>query len=159
MKLFLFIMSLFLIQTCQAQSQLPKQMPEKVVFSLSQNGGMSRSYKKIKIENGVLEFEELKGNQNDPQKWSVNISAGEIEKLYKVFFESKFDLIKNDARQGIVYDAGSENIVISFSRSKYFHVASGKTSPLSGNNLSRYQSVRMAIYNLIGKYQNSSILF
>jgi len=157
MKLFvIIILSLFLIQACDAQTQLPAEMPEKITVSLSENGGMMRAYKKIRIDNGVLEFEELKGNRQNPQKWSANISREDLAKLYKIFVENKFDTIKNDEREGIVYDAGSERISISINKMKSFGVTYGKNSPLSGKNLARYQAVRRALDNLITQHQTAN---
>lgn len=154
MKLFVIIFfSLFLTEGCRAQSQLPREMPEKITVYLNESGGMMRSYKKITIDDGVLEFEEVKGNRQNPQKWSANISREDLSKLYKTFVENKFDAIKNDKREGIVYDAGSQSISISLNKLKSFGVTYGKNSPLSGKNLERYQAVRKAIYDLIEKNQ------
>lgn len=156
MKLFLFIiLSLFLAQACEAQSQLPEAMPEEVRISLNESGGMSRAYKKIRIENGVLEFEELTGgNRQAPQKWSAKISAEDLAGLYRVFVENKFDAVKNDTRQGVVYDAGSQSISITVNKTKSFQVTYGKNSPLSGRNLQRYKAVSEAIFELVAQYEN-----
>ncbi len=82
MKLFvIIILSLFFVQACEAQTKLPAEIPENITVSLSENGGMMRAYKKIRIDNGVLEFEELKGNRQNPQKWSANISREDLAKL------------------------------------------------------------------------------
>jgi hypothetical protein len=157
MKLFLIIIfSVFFVQGCEAQSQLPKEMPENIDISFNESGGMSRSYKRIKIENGVLQFEELTGNQQNPQKWSAKVSRENLEKLYKVFVENRFDAIKNDERKEMVYDAGSETISISVSVTKSFQVTYGKNSPLSGSNLRRYQAVSKAIEDFIVRHQNQS---
>ena len=154
MKLFVIIISsLFLIQGCAAQSQLPAKMPENITVYLNQSGGMRRAYKKITIDEGVLEFEELTGGQA-PQKWSANISREELVKLYKTFVENRFDEIKNDERKGTVYDAGSESISISINKLKSFNVIYGKNSPLSGKNLQRYEAVRKAIYDLTAENQS-----
>lgn len=154
MKLFVFIMlSLFFIQSCAAQSELPVGMPEKITVYWNQTGGMSRSYTKIRIDEGILEFEELKGGKT-PQKWTAAVSREDLAALYKIFVENKFDTIKNDKREGIVYDAGSESISISLNKLKSFGVTYGKNSPLSGKNLERYQTVKNALGKLIEKYQN-----
>lgn len=154
MKLFFIVSSLFCVLSCAAQSQLPKEMPEKVIISLNNGGGMTRSYKKIRIENGILEFAELAGNRETPEKWSAKITGEDLAKLYKVFVENKFDMIKNGERRGIVYDAGSENISISVNITKSFQVTYGKNSPLSGKNLERYQAISRAIYDLVSRYQD-----
>ena len=156
MKLFVLIMSsLFFIQGCAAQSELPAKMPEKITVSWNLTGGMSRSYTKVRIAEGVLEFEELKGGRQNSRKWSAKVSREDLVKLYQTFVENRFDTIKNDKREGIVYDAGSESISISINKLKSFGVTYGKNSPLSGKNLERYQKVKRAIDELIAKYQMS----
>ena len=147
-------MSLFFVLSCAAQSQLPKEMPENLIISLHNGGGKTRSYKKIRIENGVLEFTELTGNGKIPQKWSAKIADEDMAKLYRVFVVNKFDLIKNDERKGIVYDAGSENISISVGKTRSFQISYGKNSPLSVKNLMSFQSVSKAIYDLVSGYQD-----
>lgn len=156
MKMHLFwiiILNLFWVGSCEAQSELPKTMPERVSFSYSEGGGMSRSYKKIRIAEGVLEFEELVGNQGEPQKWSANVSDADSANLYRIFVENKFDRIKNDERKEIVYDAGSETISISVNL-KSFNTTYGKNSPLSGKNLRRFQAVKKAMDELVEKLKN-----
>ena len=156
MKLFvIIILSLFLIQGCDAQeTQLPKEMPEKITVYFNEGGGMTRAFKRVTIDEGVLEFEEMNGSGQTPQKWTANVAREDLAKLYKTFVENKFDTIKNDKRQGIVYDAGSESISISLNKLKSFGVTYGKNSPLSGRNLERYQAIRRALDDLIAKYQN-----
>ncbi|NJM52844.1 MAG: hypothetical protein HC846_05290 [Blastocatellia bacterium] len=156
MKVQLFwiiILNLFWVGSCEAQSKLPEKIPEKVSFSYYEGGGMSRSYKKIRIAEGVVEFEEMFGNQSEPQKWSANLSDADSANLYRIFVENKFDRIKNDERKEIVYDAGSETISISVNL-KSFNVTYGKNSPLSGKDLSRFQAVRKAIDELLEKSKN-----
>lgn len=156
MKLFvIIILSLFLNQGCEAQAtKLPAEMPEKITVYLNESGGMRRAYKKITIDDGVLEFVELKGGQQNPQTWSASVAREDLIKLYKTFVENKFDTIKNDERQGIVYDAGSESISISVNKLKSYGVTYGKNSPLSGNNLQKYQAVRRALDELVAKYRS-----
>jgi predicted DNA-binding protein len=153
-KIIAIIMGLFFIQGCEAQSRMPQEMPERVRISLTESGGMMRAYKKIEIEEGLLEIEELKSGQQDPQKRTIKISREDLSGLYQVFAASKFDTIKNDERAGIVHDAGSERITISFDPAKFFGVTSGRNTPLSGQNLQRYQSVRKAIDDLVARAQN-----
>lgn len=155
MKLLVFIiLSLFLINGCDAQSKLPAQMPEKITIYLNESGGMRRAYKKITIDEGVIEFKELKGGQQNPQKWTATVAREDLANLYKILVENKFDTIKNDEREAIVYDAGSESISISINKLKSYGVTYGKNSPLSGKNLQSYQAVRRAVYDLIEKYRN-----
>ncbi len=155
MKLLVIMMfGLFLVAGCAAQKGLPAELPEDISVRLNQSGAMSRSYKKIRIENGILEFEQTKNNRQELEKWSAKISRADLAKLYKTFVENKFETIKNDERKGIVYDAGSETISISIARTRSFNVTYGKNSPLSGKNLERYQAIRKAIDELVAKNQN-----
>src|SRR6266700_8208872 len=109
MKIFLIILSLFFAANCEAQSHLPKQMPNELHISSSISGGMLRAYTRITIDGRDLKFEELKGNQPEPLKWSATINDEDLASVYKAFVDNRFDTIKNDERKGIVYDAGSEN--------------------------------------------------
>jgi hypothetical protein len=152
----IIIFSLFLIQSCEAQTALPKEMPENIRVYLNESGGMRRAYTKVTIDEGMLEFEQLTGGQTGAQKWSARLSPEDLAKLYKTFVENKFDTVKNDERQGIVYDAGSESISISINKLKSFGVTYGKNSPLSGDNLKRYRAVRSALDDLIAKYKSAS---
>src|SRR5688572_26404005 len=156
MKLFVtVIMSLFLIEGCAAQSKLPKEMPAQITVYLNESGAMMRSYKKVRIDDRLLEFEISSGGRQNSRKWSAKIAPGELAALYRTFVENRFDAIENDARKGIAYDAGSETIAISIDKLKSFNVVYGKNSPLSGKNLARYQAVRNAIYDLIARHQNT----
>ncbi|MEP6850383.1 MAG: hypothetical protein ABI999_16100 [Acidobacteriota bacterium] len=156
MRLFLIILSLFFAASCAAQSHLPKQLPSDLQISYSEGGGMLRAYKRITIEGGKLDFEELRGDRQEPEKWSATMSADDVAKLYKVFVENRFDTIKNDKRNGIVYDAASENIAISAGAAFSFHVTSGRNSPLSGSNLKHYDAVGIAIADLVAKYRGQN---
>ncbi|MEP7074867.1 MAG: hypothetical protein ABI878_03580 [Acidobacteriota bacterium] len=148
------MLSLFFAANCEAQSHLPKQLPSDLQISYSEGGGMLRAYKRITIEGGKLSFEELRGDRQEPEKWSATLNADDVAKLYKVFVENRFDTIKNDKRNGIVYDAGSENIAISAGAAFSFHVTSGRNSPLSGSNLQRYDAVSGAIIDLLSRYND-----
>ena len=154
MNLFvIIIMSLFLIEACSAQEEkdfrLPAEMPENITIDLYQGGGKTRAFKKITIDEGVLEFEELSGNSGTPRKWSARVAREDLAKLYKVFVENRFDSIVNDKPKGRAYDAGSESIAVSINSQKTFRATYGKNSPLSGANLERYQTVRTALYDLM----------
>jgi hypothetical protein len=146
--------SLFLIQSCAAQTtNLPKEMPGEITVYLNESGGMMRAYKRITIDAGVLKFEELKGGGREPQIWTAKVSREDLERLYETFVENRFETIANDERKGIVYDAGSESISISINKLKSFGVTYGKNSPLSGENLARYQRVRKSLGDLIARYK------
>lgn len=149
------VLTFVLANVCVAQkSELPAKMPKEATFSFSESAGMVPAYKRINIENGVLEFEELTRTDKTPRKWTAKVSGADLKKLYKVFVENKFDTIKNDESQIRVYDAGSERISISAGYNKSFGITADRNSPLSGKNLERYQSVRRALMDLVAKYQN-----
>lgn len=157
MRIFLTFLSLFLVASCEAQSELPKQMPEQLVISFDSNGGMLRAYTRITIEDHELKYEELKGGQQEPEKWSAKLSDDDLSKLYKAFVDNRFDTIKNDRRTDIVYDAGSESISISAGVGRSFHISYGMNSPLSGKNLTRYQAVNRAIAVLASECRSRKV--
>jgi hypothetical protein len=66
-----------------------------------ERGGKTRSFKKLRIEENILEFEELVGNQDESLRWTAKIFEQDLANLYIVFVENKFDCIKNDQRQGL----------------------------------------------------------
>ncbi|MEQ1764412.1 MAG: hypothetical protein ABL984_14880 [Pyrinomonadaceae bacterium] len=153
MKKLLTVISVFLIFACDGRSQLPEKMPDDVSISLTRTGGMMRAHRKINVTAGTLEFDELKGSGVPQVKWSKQISAKDVENLYRVFVDNKFDTIRNDTRTETVHDAGSEYISLSLGIGRTFNAVYGKNSPLSGSNLRRYQSVSKAINDLLAKYQ------
>jgi len=101
----------------------------------------------------MLGFDELKGSGGRQGKGSKEISAKDVEKLYRVFLDNRFDTIKNDKRIETVHDAGSEYISLSLGIGKTFNAVYGKNSPLSGSNLRGYQAVSKAINDLLSKYK------
>ena len=117
----LLIMMIF--TSCEAQSKLPKEMPVDVKMSYSQNGGMSPYYTNIVIENNMLTFKEkTPESKNREINWTAKISNEDQKNLYKLFVENKIDQVRNEKRGGIVYDAGSAGINISFLPNIFFGV-------------------------------------
>lgn len=138
------------------KSELPKEMPTETEIRFNQNGGMAPTYKKIKVSGNLLFVEERTFQNRTPQMRYVEIPNEEKSALYQVFVENKFDLIKNDKREGIVYDAPWQNISIRADR-KSFNTSAGANSPLSGINLARYQAVKNAIFKLEEKFKNQLV--
>lgn len=154
MRVLLSILGLFLVTSCQAQTDLPREMPLDISFSFIQTGGMMRAHRRINVTASTIEFDELKGNGSSQLKWTKDISAEHAKKLYAAFVANSFDTIRNDVRTERVHDAGSEYISLSLGVGKTFNAVYGKNSPLSGNNLKRYTAVRDAINALLAKYQD-----
>jgi len=143
---------------CSAQkaSRLPAVMPENVEIGFNNSGGMIFAYTKIGIRNQTMTVEEKTGNEPKPRKWSAKIEQSEQENLYQLFVENRFDAIKNDEQKGIVYDAGSESVSISAGTNFSYGVTYGPNSPLSGDNLKRYQKIANAINALRTKYEGKA---
>jgi hypothetical protein len=142
---------------CSAQaSRLPKEMPEGVEINFNQNAGMIFAFTKIEIVNLTLSVEEKAADEKQARKWSAKIEKSELENLYKHFVENKFDTIKNDERKGIIFDAGSEGISLNAGTGAYYSISYGPNSPLSGDNLKRYQTIAGAIKTLRSKYDNKA---
>lgn len=132
-------------------SKLPKEVPADVQISYHENGGMLNAHKYISVANDVLTYEEKLANEQSPRKWTAKISKADKEKLYRTFVENKFDLIKNDKMEGVVYDAPSRGISIRFG-AQSFHISNDMNSPLSGDNQTRYSFVSGAIMQLASFY-------
>ncbi len=169
MKLSIVILlSLFFISGCDVQTprlvempenlqtQLPAEMPERISIHSNESGWMGSSYKKIKIDGGVLEYEKLNGVRQTEQKWSANVAREDLANLYKIFVENKFDTIRNDKPEKIINDAGSEVISISVAQTQSYSVRYGENTPLSAVNLERYRAVKSALDGLIQKYQTAN---
>jgi hypothetical protein len=112
------------------------------------------AFTKIEIANLTLTVEEKTGDEKQAHKWSAKIEKSEQEDLYKLFIENKFDTLKNDARKGIIYDAGSEGISLNAGAGAFYNISYGPNSPLSGDNLKRYQTIANAIKALRYKYES-----
>jgi hypothetical protein len=139
---------------CAAQtSKIPKEMPDNTEIRFGENGGMLNAFTTITIAKQTITVEEKKGDEQKPRKWSAKIEKSEQEDLYHLFVENKFDTIKNDKRQGIVYDAGSEGISLNAAIELSWNVSYGPNSPLSGGNLERFQTIAKGIQDLRAKYE------
>jgi hypothetical protein len=154
--LYLFLTLWFVSAACHAQrTALPTELPADLSFDYRSGGAMNRSYREFSIENGVLAYEELRNHQEPKITWTSPVKADEIADLYKAFRENAFDLIENDERDGIVHDAGSESIRVSFGGTKSYGVTYGHNSPLSGRNLERYRAVKKALDVLLARHRPS----
>lgn len=137
------------------KSDLPEIMPDNVSMSFSENGGMAPTWYKIEISNNQLVIENKEFNDEEPTISYTEVSKEEINTLYQVFVKNKFDTIKNDEREEIVYDAGSEGIYLSAGKISK-NVSYGMNSPLSGSNLKRYQNVVSAIKSFALKHKKNA---
>lgn len=153
MKILLLLL-LMVFSSCEAQSKLPKEMPPDVRMSFGENGGMSPYFTNIEIENETIKYKgKLPQGEQKIISWTAKISATDKANLYQLFVENKFDTIKNEPKKGIVYDAGSEGVSISFGKES-FQVSSGANSPLSAQNQKRYGAVAGEFEKLARKYES-----
>jgi hypothetical protein len=136
-------------------SKLPKEMPADVSMSFEETGGMVNAHKHISVKNKVLTYDEKLANEPSPRKWTAQISNEDQEKLYRVFVENKFDLIKADKMEGVVTDAPSRGIFISFG-AQSFYIYGDMNSPLSGDNKTRFANVENAMILLAAQYANKA---
>ena len=136
-------------------TELPKEMPAETEMSYSENGGMSPAYKSINISDNTLTIKEKTfKDQTDTIRHS-EISVADKTELYQAFVDNKFDLIKNDERGEIVYDAPSSGISIR-AGDKNCRVSEGDNFPLSGTNSKHFFTVRDAFNKLEAKYKDSA---
>ncbi|HRH40564.1 MAG TPA: hypothetical protein PKY82_02890 [Pyrinomonadaceae bacterium] len=153
MKILLLLM-LMMFASCEAQSKLPKEMPSDVEMNFNENGGMTQFFTSIRIKGESLNYKaRLPQTGQKEITWTAKISAADKANLYQLFVENKFDTIKNEPNKGIVYDAGSEGVNISFGKES-FQVSSGANSPLSAQNQKRYSAVAGEFEKLAKKYES-----
>ncbi|MET0753072.1 MAG: hypothetical protein ABWZ66_06850 [Pyrinomonadaceae bacterium] len=136
-------------------SKLPKKMPADVEMIYYENGGLLNAHLYIGVKGDALNYEEKRADEESSRKWTAKISVADKERIYRTFVENKFDLIKNDKMDGIVYDAPSHGVAISFG-GQSFRINSGMNSPLSGENQIRYSNVEGDMLSLISQYSAKS---
>lgn len=135
------------------KTELPAEMPAGTKMSFHKNGGMLPTFKEIKVSEDLLVIESRGPRESQPQSFYAEIAPEDARALYRVFVENRFDRIKNDKRDGIVYDAPSESIYIRAGKASK-NISYGPNSPLSGSNLRGYKAVKQAIEKLAEKYQD-----
>lgn len=156
--LLLFIAALnFGFSTCVEnpfqKSKLPKEMPEKTSMRFNKNGGMAPTWYSIRISGDQIEVEDKKMSDENSAHWHAKLSPEDKASLYQVFVTNKFDLVENDKRKDIVYDAPSEGIYLRAGTVSK-NVSSGMNSPLSGRNSRRYSAVKAAFIKLAANYES-----
>ena len=134
------------------ESKLPKEMPEHTSMRYSENGGMAPTGYSIKISENVITVKK-KEMRGASKTWYAEITKEDKKVLYKIFVENNFDLIKNEKRDGIVYDAPSEGVGITAGKISK-RVSYGANSPLSKKNLLQYSTVAKALKKLAAKYKS-----
>ena len=137
-----------------AETKLPKEMPERTSFRYTSGGGMVPAWYRVEIRKNILSVEDKDAQKDLPDKWFAEITKDEKQAIYKVFYENKFDLIENEERKEIVYDAGSESVYIGAGKVSK-NVSYGMNSPLSRRNAARWSAAAAAIKALASKYKGN----
>ncbi len=98
---------------------LPDSRPEKFSVSYSLGGGMLYYGESLYISADSCSYEINDGGAKS--KIYFNLSAAELDALYKVFEDNHFDRIKTYEEQ--VYDRGGESISLSWTNGKYANIS------------------------------------
>jgi hypothetical protein len=138
-----------------AEFKLPRGVPASFEIEWSEYGGMVQSFEIIRLKGKTLTHEQKKVGQKVSTKWTADVTAEDVKALYELFVETRFDLIKNEERKGIVYDAGSQAVRMTIDGGGGLHnVQYGPNSPLSDDNKLKYQKLANAIKALADKYRS-----
>ena len=136
-------------------SGLPKDMPENTVIKYSGNGGMAPAWYRVEITEQIMTVEDKKMGNKKANRWYAEITKAEKEAVYKVFVENKFDLVKNEKRQSIVYDAPSERISLRAGKLFSKGISYGANSRVSPKNAARLSAIETTIKNLAEKHTST----
>lgn len=150
--LFFFSMIMSLNACTKDKSDLPEELPGDIKITYTQSDGKSREKSLITVAKETLTIQEtdLYGNEKTAE---YNIDISEIENLYYSFRDNKFDNLKNIEPGDFVYDAGSEEITLSFD-SYYYGVSGGPNSPFENETLqTAYDNIKSEILNLVSQYK------
>ena len=129
-------------------SALPEKMPDDVVFTYNEDGGMLPAWTRYEIRNDELVVEKKLPKEDEPWHRFTILSYEEQSSLYNVFRENKFDLIENYEPEEITYDAGGDSMSIRVGTQSH-RASSGDNSPISGDGGKRYSRVAKTFHALV----------
>jgi len=128
---------------------LPAEMPSAVEFHYTYHNGQM-PLTTIDVKNGMVEYEHRESMTSRPVSRERKLSSKEMEALYRVFVDNKFDHIQNDPAVEQANDTPNERIGISYGPGKYIQIVFDPIiSPLSGDSLKRFEAVKSAMFRLL----------
>ena len=130
-------------------SKLPAEMPPTVQFHyMYHNGQMTLTT--IDVKNGIVEYEHRESGMSPTIKRKRTLSSKELEALYRVFVDNRFDLIRNDPRVEYANDTSNDRISIDLGPGSYIQIVFDPImSPLSGESLKRFEAIKNAMFKLL----------
>ncbi|NNE99682.1 MAG: hypothetical protein HKN25_11740 [Pyrinomonadaceae bacterium] len=139
-----------------AKSELSKEMPENTSFRFNRSGGMAPAWYRIEVNGSVISVEDKDMQDDKAVMWYAEITGEDKAAVYAVFFQNKFDTIKNEKQTETVYDAGSASVYLRAGKIAK-GISYGMNSPLSRRNTARWQAAANAIMNLAKKYESKAV--
>jgi hypothetical protein len=130
-------------------AELPVEMPRTVEFHYMYHNGQT-ALTKIDVKNGIVEYEHRESMTSWPVKRKRTLSRAELEALYRIFVENRFDEIRNDSPVNNANDTANDRISIDLGPRGYIQVVLDPiVSPLSGDSLKRFEAVKSAMFMLL----------
>lgn len=102
-------------------SAMPKEMPADLSLEFGRNGGMHPTEEELAIKNGILTYQT--SFFNDSAGFTTSISMDEIQSLYQVLRDNKFDKIK--LAEGRILDKEGEHVRAQWEREQVYLGTSG----------------------------------
>ncbi|HJY63237.1 MAG TPA: hypothetical protein VJ455_03700 [Ignavibacteria bacterium] len=156
MSIFLILFSYFLLSlTCFyctmgfKYDPLPELRPNKLVIEYHLSGGMRYYSEALYISEDSSYFTINDGGAIS--RVNFIMSANELEGLYKVFIDNKFDKIKTHEVQ--VYDRGGSSVYIQWEKTRFVSVSNSGMSFIDGGWQKEWNACINALEQII-KYQS-----
>lgn len=144
----IFIVFLLNLAGCTVgKTKLPPEMPYDLIIVMTETKPEKR-FASISIRREVMEIEYLEsaGIHQTALKKSAKITDSEIERVYRVLAENKFDEIEEQDGQGTTSEKDAVEIKVFFQGQ--IVKARQKSANLSDLHKKRFQTIRSAILNL-----------
>ena len=142
-----------LFSQCNSKpSALPVKMPAYTEMAYRKNGDGYLLITSLTIKNDSLFYYERKEDDKTEIRWQTAISMEEEEMIYRLFRANKIDLVKNEPANIRWEGAASEDLYLSYDTINY-HVRYGANTPLSQQELKRFNTVKDKVNALKEKYQ------
>ena len=124
---------------------LPDSRPEKFAILYGLSGGMMYYSESMYLSSDSCTYEVNDGGVKS--KIYFNLSAADLDGLYKIFKDNKFDRIKTYEQE--VFDRGGESIYLSWADGKYASVFNGGMTFINDNWQTEWSNCLGSLMNVL----------
>ena len=150
-KIILVMSLLSIFSSCEAQTKLPKDLPSNAEIIYISEGGFSPSFFRVEIVGLKMKIKKQSAEtQNQEITSEAELSAAEVQNLYKVFVENKFDSLKPNEDMGVA-DGKSRSIELKFDQNRFYATNGDGVEPPKGH-AERFRKIEDAIGKLIAAH-------